>query len=122
MFNTIGIIILAVVLLGLIAYFTEGTYRGALSKTRRPDAFGHTDSTGANNPRDIIATMNETGRNCVVFYGSQTGTAEEFASRLVQEGRSRFGLKTMITDLGDYDYDNLDAFLSDKVAIFVLAT
>lgn len=37
------------------------------------------------------------GRNVVVFYGSQTGTAEEFAGRLSKEA-SRYGMKGMVAD------------------------
>uniref|UniRef100_A0A8H7NPD1 NADPH--cytochrome P450 reductase n=1 Tax=Bionectria ochroleuca TaxID=29856 RepID=A0A8H7NPD1_BIOOC len=66
--------------------------------------------------------MEESGKNCVIFYGSQTGTAEDYASRLAKEGKSRFGLETMVADLEEYDFDNLDTFPSDKVAMFVLAT
>jgi NADPH-ferrihemoprotein reductase len=66
--------------------------------------------------------MDESNKNCVVFYGSQTGTAEDYASRLAKEGAARFGLKTMIADLEDYDFDNLDQFPEDKVAFFILAT
>lgn len=58
----------------------------------------------------------------MVFYGSQTGTAEDYASRLAKEGKSRFGLETMVADLEDYDYENLDSFPEDKIAMFVLAT
>jgi len=32
-----------------------------------------------------------------VFYGSQTGTAEEFAGRLAKEG-ARYGLKGIVAD------------------------
>ena len=66
--------------------------------------------------------MEESGKNCVIFYGSQTGTAEDYASRLAKEGKSRFGLETMVADLEDYDYDNLDSIPEDKVVMFVLAT
>ena len=37
------------------------------------------------------------GRRLVVFYGSQTGTAEEFAGRLAKEG-ARYGLKGIVAD------------------------
>ncbi|WAO96803.1 NADPH--cytochrome P450 reductase [Fusarium falciforme] len=74
------------------------------------------------NARDIITTMEKTGKNCVVFYGSQSGNAEDYATRLAQEGKSCYGLETMVADLEDYDYDNLDMFPRDSVAIFVLAT
>lgn len=33
----------------------------------------------------------------VVFYGSQTGTAEEFAVRMAKEA-ARYGLKAMVAD------------------------
>ena len=36
--------------------------------------------------------MKASGRNIVVFYGSQTGTAEEFAGRLAKEA-ARYGMK-----------------------------
>lgn len=40
------------------------------------------------------------GRSVVVFFGSQTGTAEEFASRLSKES-SRYGLKALTVDPED---------------------
>lgn len=58
----------------------------------------------------------------MVFYGSQTGTAEDYASRLAKEGKSRFGLETMVADLEDYDFENLDTLPDDKIVMFVLAT
>lgn len=80
---------------------------------------------GANKPRkirNIVQKLEESDKNFVIFYGSQTGTAEDYASRLAKEGHARFGLKTMVADLEDYDYENLDTFPLDKVAVFVLAT
>ncbi|KAH7252835.1 hypothetical protein BKA59DRAFT_492640 [Fusarium tricinctum] len=66
--------------------------------------------------------MHDEQKNCIVFFGSQTGTAEAYASRLTKEGKSRFGLETMVANLEDYDYENLDQLPSDKVAIFILAS
>jgi len=42
------------------------------------------------------------GRNIVVFYGSQTGTAEEFANRLSKDAH-RYGLRGMAADPEEYD-------------------
>src|SRR4029434_6318940 len=42
------------------------------------------------------------GRNIVVFYGSQTGTAEEFANRLSKDAQ-RYGMKGMAADPEEYD-------------------
>ncbi|PTD01653.1 NADPH-cytochrome P450 reductase [Fusarium culmorum] len=72
--------------------------------------------------RNIVEAMEESGKNCVIFYGSQTGTAEDYASRLAKEGKSRFGLNTMIADIEDYDFDSLDTVPNDNVVMFVLAT
>ena len=45
------------------------------------------------------------GRNIVVFYGSQTGTAEEFANRLSKDAQ-RYGMKGMAADPEEYDMVN----------------
>ena len=42
------------------------------------------------------------GRNIVVFYGSQTGTGEEFANRLTKDAQ-RYGMKGMAADPEEYD-------------------
>ncbi|KAH9881851.1 hypothetical protein J1614_001022 [Plenodomus biglobosus] len=120
--DTLDIIVLAALLVGTLAYFTKGTYWGVSA-----DPYGSSLATAnggakAGKSRNIIEKMEETDKNCVVFYGSQTGTAEDYASRLSKEGHSRFGLKTMVADLEEYDFDNLDSFPDDKLAIFVLAT
>ncbi|KAK7715784.1 hypothetical protein SLS57_006789 [Botryosphaeria dothidea] len=119
--DTLDIVVLAVILAGTVAYFTKGTY---WAKPTDPyaNSLAHANGAKAGKSRNIIEKMEETGKNCVVFYGSQTGTAEDYASRLSKEGASRFGLKTMVADLEDYDFENLDTFPDDKVAIFVLAT
>ncbi|KAI5297252.1 hypothetical protein KEM56_004955, partial [Ascosphaera pollenicola] len=72
--------------------------------------------------RDVIKKMEDAEKNCVIFFGSQTGTAEDYAQRLAKEGSQRFGLKTMLADLEDYDYENLDQWPEDKLAFFVMAT
>ncbi|CAN9210661.1 unnamed protein product [Alternaria alternata] len=120
--DTLDIIVLAALLVGTVAYFTKGTYWGVYG-----DPYGNSLATAngaakAGKSRNIIEKIDETDKNCVVFYGSQTGTAEDYASRISKEGHSRFGLKTMVADLEEYDFDNLDTFPEDKLAVFVLAT
>lgn len=119
--DTLDIIVLIALLLGTVAYFTKGTY-WAVQKDPYATSFANGSASKAGKSRDILEKMDESGKNCVVFYGSQTGTAEDYASRLAKEGSSRFGLKTMTADLEDYDYENLDKFPEDKIAVFVLAT
>ncbi|KAF1348008.1 NADPH-cytochrome P450 reductase [Delphinella strobiligena] len=119
--DTLDIVVLAALLLGTVAYFTKGTY-WAVPKDPYAGSLANGGSSKAAKSRNIVEMMDETSKNCVVFYGSQTGTAEDYASRLAKEASSRFGLKTMTADLEEYDFDNLDTFPEDKVAMFVLAT
>ena len=120
--DTLDLIVLVVLLLGTVAYFTKGTYWGIPKDPYANSAYATANGGKAGKSRNIIEKMEESGKNCVIFYGSQTGTAEDYASRLAKEGSSRFGLKTMTADLEDYDYENLDKFPEDHVPMFVLAT
>ncbi|KAJ0113903.1 hypothetical protein N8I77_001189 [Diaporthe amygdali] len=119
--DTLDIVVLAAILLGTIAYFTKGKYWG-VTKDPYANSFANGNAAKAGKTRNILEKMEESGKNCIIFYGSQTGTAEDYASRLAKEGKSRFGLETMVADLEDYDYENLDAIPNDKVVMFVLAT
>lgn len=53
------------------------------------------------NDSNFVGKMKSSGRNVIVFYGSQTGTAEEFAGRLAKEA-TRWGMKVRYTDQCDY--------------------
>ncbi|KAI9703905.1 MAG: NADPH-cytochrome P450 reductase [Candelina mexicana] len=119
--DTLDLVVLAVLLIGSVAYFTKGSY-WSVQKDPYASSYSLANGVKSGKTRNIIQKMDESGKNCVIFYGSQTGTAEDYASRLAKEGSSRFGLKSMVADLEDYDYENLDTFPSDRVAIFVLAT
>ncbi|KAL5115113.1 hypothetical protein ACEQ8H_007028 [Pleosporales sp. CAS-2024a] len=120
--DTLDIVVLVALLLGTVAYFTKGTYWAVYGDPYATSLANGNGAAKAGKSRNIIEKMEETDKNCVVFYGSQTGTAEDYASRLSKEGSSRFGLKTMVADLEEYDFDNLDTFPEDKLAFFVLAT
>ena len=119
--DTLDLIVLALLLLGTVAYFTKGSYWG-IPKDPYAASYSLANGNKSGQTRNILEKMEESGKDTVVFYGSQTGTAEDYASRLAKEGSSRFGLRTMIADLEDYDYENLDVFPNDKLAFFVLAT
>ena len=119
--DTLDLIVLVILFVGTIAYFTKGTYWG-IPKDPYAGSYALGNGHKAGKTRNIMEKMEESDKNCVVFYGSQTGTAEDYASRIAKEGSSRFGLKTMVADLEDYDYENLDTFPEDRLAVFVLAT
>ena len=119
--DTLDIVVLAVLIICSLAYFTKGTYWG-IPKDPYASSYALANGNKEGKTRNIIEKMEESNKNCVVFYGSQTGTAEDYASRLSKEAYSRFGLKSMVADLEDYDYGNLDAVPEDHVFMFVLAT
>jgi len=120
--DTLDLLVLTALLAGTVAYFTKGKV-WAVAKDPYQSAFpAGANGVKAGKTRDIVKKLDESGKNCVVFYGSQTGTAEDYAARLAKEGKSRFGLETMVADLEDYDFENLDAIPDDKIVMFVLAT
>ncbi|KAI2795909.1 hypothetical protein BLOT_016382 [Blomia tropicalis] len=71
----------------------------------------------------FIAKMKSGGRNMVVFYGSQTGTAEEFAARLAKEA-TRYGMKAMVADPEECEMEDLSKLseIENSIAVFCVAT
>ncbi|KAL4810599.1 hypothetical protein BDV18DRAFT_149860 [Aspergillus unguis] len=72
--------------------------------------------------RCIVQAMEAEDKNCVIFFGSQTGNGQDFAERLAKEAHSRFGLNAIAADLQDYDYETLVKFPDDKIALFILSS
>jgi NADPH-ferrihemoprotein reductase len=69
-----------------------------------------------------LTHINEQKKRLVIFYGSQTGTAEEYAIRLAKEAKSRFGIASLVCDPEEYEFENLDAIPDDCAVVFVMAT
>jgi len=71
----------------------------------------------------FISKMKTNNRNVIVFYGSQTGTAEEFATRLAKDA-SRYGMKGMVADPEECDMEDLTKIpeIENSLAIFCMAT
>ena len=72
--------------------------------------------------RNIARRLEETNSSIVVFWGSQSGTAESFAHRLAREITLRFGQNTLTADLSDYDPSSVAEIPASKLAIFILST
>jgi len=58
----------------------------------------------------------------VIFWGSQSGTAEGFANRLGRECHSRFRLNALVADLSDYDMETLEHITKETLVIFIVST
>ncbi|KAG1743298.1 uncharacterized protein EDB91DRAFT_1335900 [Suillus paluster] len=79
-------------------------------------------ANGHGNPRDFVAKMKQGNKRLIIFYGSQTGTAEEYAIRIAKEAKTKFGLTSLVCDPEEYDFENLDQVPEDSCVIFVMAT
>ena len=58
----------------------------------------------------------------IIFWGSESGTAERFANRLTNELERRFGLRAIAADLDEYDHEHLVESRKDKIVGFILST
>ncbi|CAG0888016.1 unnamed protein product, partial [Darwinula stevensoni] len=75
------------------------------------------------NDRNFVSKMKNSGRSMVVFYGSQTGTAEEFANRLMKDAK-RYGMKAMVADPEECEMEDLGEVgtIENNLSVFCMAT
>ena len=74
----------------------------------------------------FVTKMQRGGKQIAIFYGSQTGTAEEFAGRLSKDVQ-KYGMKAQVLDPEECDMEDLpllkeDSFGDKTLVIFVMAT
>ncbi|KAI9742015.1 MAG: hypothetical protein M1834_000404 [Cirrosporium novae-zelandiae] len=72
--------------------------------------------------RNIAHMLEDNGKEIVIFWGSQSGTAEGFANRLAREIHLRFGLDVLSADLSDYDAETIPTISGDRKVIFIVST
>ncbi|KAH8812391.1 putative NADPH-cytochrome P450 reductase [Xylogone sp. PMI_703] len=72
--------------------------------------------------RDIAEKLQQDNRNVAILWGSQSGTAESFANRLVLDCKRRFGLSAVSLDLADYDPDTISRISQSTIVIFIIST
>jgi NADPH-ferrihemoprotein reductase len=72
--------------------------------------------------RNIAQKLDETARDVVIFWGSQSGTAEGFASRLARDCHRRFKLDALVADLSDYDHETIALIPDTKIVLFLVST
>ena len=88
----------------------------------RPQQQDATSVSQTKTTRNIAQKLEESGKDCVIFWGSQSGTAEGFAARLARECQLRFSVNTLTADLSDYDPEMIALIPETKLAIFILST
>lgn len=125
--STADILTLFSITVGSVAYLLKGI------AWDRPDPHYHkfferpqlSDSSFSDRKketRNIAQKLEETGKTLVIFWGSQSGTAEGFANRLGRECHLRFGLEVLVADLSDYDAETITCITREKLAIFIVST
>lgn len=116
--ETLDIAVLSALVLALILFYTKGKL---WDKENSNESIN-----GAVNSSDLVETLKQSGKKAVVFYGSQTGTAEDYAHKFAKEFQAKFFIPTMTCDLADYSYDNLteiSEIIADfKLAVFFMST
>lgn len=86
--------------------------------------FSNDDSITADDSgsRDIVQVMKDNNKNYLVLYGSQTGTAEDYAKKFSKELAAKFSLNVMCADVENYDFENLKELSSNTVVSIFVAT
>jgi NADPH-ferrihemoprotein reductase len=120
--SDVVILALGVVLAALYLFRDQISFLSSKAKPPPVPTTVKEASGSGGNPRDFVAKMKDGKKRLVIFYGSQTGTAEEYAIRLAKEAKSKFGLGSLVCDPEDYDFENLNEVPQDCAAVFVMAT
>ncbi|KAI7895632.1 uncharacterized protein EV154DRAFT_494446 [Mucor mucedo] len=121
--DTLDIIFLGTIGLGTIAWFARHQIADKLFKTNaKPELKTEAKAGPAKKERNFVKVMQQEGRKVIFFYGSQTGTAEDYASRLAKECSQKYGVSAMVADIELYDMSFLDQVPDDFLVFFVLAT
>ncbi|KAH8325706.1 hypothetical protein KR067_004844 [Drosophila pandora] len=116
-------IALLAVLIGGAAFYFLRSRKKEEEPVRSYSIQPTTVSTTTATDNSFIKKLKASGRSLVVFYGSQTGTGEEFAGRLAKEG-IRYRLKGMVADPEECDMEELLQMkdIDNSLAVFCLAT
>lgn len=72
--------------------------------------------------KDVAKQLQQQEKDLVIFWGSQSGTAERFAYRLARDCNRYFGLNALVADLSDYEPETISQISNTKFALFLLST
>ncbi|KAH0951974.1 hypothetical protein HN011_004798 [Eciton burchellii] len=123
-FSILDILLLGGLFVAAIWYLVKRSKREESIPTTKSYSIQPTQITAVQpSENSFIKKLKTSGRSLVVFYGSQTGTAEEFAGRLAKEG-IRYKMKGMVADPEECDMEELVHLktIPNSLAVFCLAT
>ncbi len=84
-------------LLAVLYLFRDSLFGGAKdtgSKLANGVPLAASEEGGA----DFVSKLKSQKKRIAIFYGSQTGTAEEYATKLAKEAKARFGTSSLVLD------------------------
>lgn len=102
--------VLCALVLAITAYLKRDTIKELLSSDDDSITALNSDS------RDVVQVLRENNKNYLVLFGSQTGTAEDYAKKYAKELAAKFQLNVMCADIEQYDFENLND-LPEKVFV-----
>nr|NP_001351901.1 NADPH--cytochrome P450 reductase 2 [Orussus abietinus] len=123
-FSTLDIVLLGALLLAALWWLMRRNKQDDFPPSTKSYTIQPTSYTAVvPSENSFIKKLKTSGRSLVVFYGSQTGTAEEFAGRLAKEG-IRYRMKGMVADPEECDMEELINLktIPNSLAVFCLAT
>ncbi|XP_043272272.1 NADPH--cytochrome P450 reductase isoform X2 [Venturia canescens] len=124
LFSSLDIVLLSALLFAAIWWLMRRNKNDDFTPSTKSYSIQPTSYTAVTpSENSFVKKLKTSGRSLVVFYGSQTGTGEEFAGRLAKEGM-RYQMKGMVADPEESDMEELVNLkeISKSMAVFCLAT
>ncbi|KAG1406309.1 hypothetical protein G6F60_003018 [Rhizopus arrhizus] len=122
LYQNLEVVLLGTLGLGTIAWFIKNQVSGRLSHTTTASTKKAEIEESPKQERNFVKVMQQQGRRVIFFYGSQTGTAEDFAARLAKECTQKYGVSAMTADIEQYDLSYLDTVPNDYLVFFIMST
>ncbi|KAK4936413.1 hypothetical protein LTR10_022687 [Elasticomyces elasticus] len=121
------LLVLVILLFGGLAYATRGIFWDKPDPYyykwfERPQAAVASLAAASRSTRNIAQKLAETGKQAVIFWGSQSGTAEGFAHRLARDFHARIKLEALVADVSDYDHHTIAELSQSQYVIFIMST
>ena len=126
--DTLILIFIAILILAIAFFYYQKTstpattglslYEQAMKDAEEKKKAAAAAAAGGASANGAPAENPYPGGNLTIYFGSQTGTAEEFAKTLENEGKTN-GFNTKVVDLEDFEPEDMQ---NDNIAIFAMAT
>lgn len=108
--DTMDVIVLTVIV--IIAGYVFSNYRVDSNQESSSNTANGSVVTTQKADRSFLGRMKSEGRQVLVLFGSQTGTAEELAGRLAKD-LHRYGKKPLVMDPEEIDVEDLPKITGD---------